>query len=151
LGQSRESSNGLHPAETRINFQLAAAQKPLILLPAWLNGRGPFQFALDTGASTTVISSETARELCIAGSPIPNVTGGGGVIPASSATLGSIAIGTAVAHDLAILILDALTMLSTALGTRLDGILGYNFLREFTVTVDYPQRALSLRSASSLA
>jgi hypothetical protein len=26
-------------------------------------------------------------------------------------------------------------------------ILGYNFLREFTVTVDYPPRVLSLRAA----
>jgi predicted aspartyl protease len=151
LSESGESSAGFHAQEARIEFQLAAAQKPLILIPAWLNGRGPYQFALDTGASTTVISSETARELGIAGSPIPNVMGGGGAIPALAARLGSIRIGTAVASDLAVLILEALSTLSAALGTRLDGILGYNFLRGFSVAIDYPQRVVALRSGPAPA
>ena len=35
-------------------------------------------------------------------------------------------------------------MLSNAIGTKLDGIVGYNFLRNYKVTLDYPNETLSL-------
>jgi hypothetical protein len=35
-----------------------------------------------------------------------------------------------------------ITMLSRALLVKLDGILGYNFLSQFEVTVDYPRNTL---------
>jgi predicted aspartyl protease len=146
LGESGDSAAAPDEQETRLEFQLAAAEKPLIMIPAWLNGSGPYQFALDTGASTTVISSDVAGELGIAGSGIPNVTGGGGSVAALKAKVDSILVGTAGASDCAVVILDALAALSTALGTRLDGILGYNFLRDFIITIDYPRQLLTLRS-----
>jgi predicted aspartyl protease len=151
LRENGEFSATPDAMETRVSFQLASAQKPLILLPVQLNGRGPYQLALDTGASTTVISSEMARELSVVGMPIPGVTGGGGSLLASAAKLDSIAIGNATAEDLAVVILDALKPLSEAVGKRIDGILGYNFLCDYTVTVDYPRELLTLRSRSNPA
>jgi len=35
-------------------------------------------------------------------------------------------------------------MLSQAVGVRLDGIVGYNFLRNYKVVIDYPGQLLSL-------
>jgi hypothetical protein len=40
-------------------------------------------------------------------------------------------------------VVDFLPALSQALATRLDGIIGYNFLKEFRVTIDYPNETLS--------
>jgi hypothetical protein len=41
-------------------------------------------------------------------------------------------------------IADFLTMLSQMIGTQLDGIVGYNFLREFQVSIDYPRSVFNL-------
>jgi hypothetical protein len=35
-------------------------------------------------------------------------------------------------------------MLSNAVGAKLDGIVGYNFLRNYKVALDYPNETLSL-------
>jgi hypothetical protein len=35
-------------------------------------------------------------------------------------------------------------MLSKIIGTRLDGIIGYNFLRHFKVVIDYPNETFAL-------
>ena len=48
-------------AVAEVKFRLAAPAKPLILVQAHLNGRGPFQFAIDTGTSTTAISPQLAQ------------------------------------------------------------------------------------------
>ena len=41
-------------------------------------------------------------------------------------------------------------MLSQAAGAKLDGALGYNFLRKIRVTLDYPESAVRLESVESL-
>jgi predicted aspartyl protease len=48
---------------TSISFKLASTSKPPILVPATVNGQGPFQFALDTGASRTMLSFSLAEKL----------------------------------------------------------------------------------------
>ncbi len=35
-------------------------------------------------------------------------------------------------------------MLSNAIGKKLDGIIGYNFLRNYKVVIDYPNETVSL-------
>jgi hypothetical protein len=35
-------------------------------------------------------------------------------------------------------------VLSNAVGAKLDGIVGYNFLRNYKVVIDYPNQLLSL-------
>ena len=42
------------------------------------------------------------------------------------------------------MISDVLTMLSRVTGAGLDGIIGYNFLKAFRVTINYPDRVLRL-------
>jgi hypothetical protein len=43
-----------------------------------------------------------------------------------------------------VVVADFFEMLSTAVGTKLDGIVGYNFLRQYKVVFDYPNELLSL-------
>jgi predicted aspartyl protease len=127
-----------------IPFKLAAAHKPLILLQVMVNGRGPFQFALDTGASRTMLSCELAETLAIEIVQDSPVTGGGGQIEVFAGTVGSLAVGNALVRDHAIGAGGFLALLSQVVDAKLDGILGYNFLNEFRVTIDYPRQIVEL-------
>jgi len=128
-----------------ISFKLAAPHKPLILLPVIVNGQGPFQFALDTGASRTMLSSELAEKLAIEVADDSPVTAGGGQIKIFAANVASLVLGNARVFDHAVGVGEFLAMLSQAIGARLDGIIGYNFLNQFQVTIDYPRRLLKLQ------
>jgi predicted aspartyl protease len=130
-------------ARAQVKFKLAHPAKPLILVPAVLDGEGPYIFAVDTGASTTVLSSELAQLLGIKSAPIPQLTGAGGTAEVTAGVVRSLAVGGVRAEDLAVVVVDFLPALSQAVETKLDGIIGYNFLKEFRVTIDYPNETLS--------
>jgi len=125
-----------------IAFQSANAENPLVVVPVFVNEKGPYDFALDTGASSTAISFELAAEFGLATEKIPLV-GGGGSVPASRVRLSSLAVGASRQENLTAAASDFLAALNAALGTKLQGIVGYNFLRHYRVTLDYPRAALS--------
>ena len=145
LTQGEESSQS--PNMQKVKFKLASPAKPLILVSTYVNSQGPFQFAVDTGASTTVISPEVAQELRIESVAISPMTAGGGNVKASAGRVASLAVGTATHEDVAVVVSDFLVSLSGIVGAQLDGIVGYNYLKNFTVTIDYPRDTLGLQSA----
>jgi predicted aspartyl protease len=130
-----------------IPFRLAAPVKPLVVVGAFINGHGPYDLALDTGNSTTLISPEIADRCGITGLPVPGITTGGGhKVSASAGNLESLTIGAASIRNLPVVIADVLGKLSEVTGVTLHGIVGYNFLRAFTLTIDYPNHVLHLES-----
>ncbi len=131
-------------AKTEVPIRLANPAKPLILVHVHANGRGPFQMAIDTGTSTSAITRELAKELGLVAREIPPVTGGGGQVQASAAELESFQLGGARIDQLPVVVADFFTMLNTAIGAKLDGIVGYNFLRHYKVVIDYPGEMLTL-------
>lgn len=120
-----------------IKFELAHAEKPLIIVNVRANGTGPHSFVLDTGASTTVLSRELADRLSLETTDIAEMTGGGGKVSASVGTIAQLAIGEQELRNVDVAIVDFLPSLSEIVGIKLDGIVGYNFLKEFVVTIDY--------------
>jgi predicted aspartyl protease len=145
LSPNMQEENNI-PVASSMSFRLVSRSKPLILLPVFVNGRGPFQFVLDTGASRTTLSLKLARKLGIVTIDDRPGTGGGGQVRISSGKVDSLAVGQASVRDLAVGVGDFLAMLSTAAGTRLDGIIGENFLSQFEVTIDYPHSTLDLNA-----
>jgi predicted aspartyl protease len=131
------------PARAELAFTLAHPSKPLLMVPIEIQSR-PYRFAIDTGASTTVISPDVARECEVESTAMPSMTGGGGAVAASSALLASLTIGGASISRVRVAVAEFLGMLSQATGARLDGILGTNVLRRFRVTIDYPRKVLRL-------
>ncbi len=131
-------------AKTEVPMRLASPAKPLILVDVRANGRGPFQFAIDTGTSTTAITPELAKQLRIKSSPIDPVTTGGAQVDVTAGTLQSFKIGGAKIDNMAVVVADFFAMLSNAIGAKLDGIVGYNFLRNYKVVIDYPGETFSL-------
>ena len=131
-------------ARTEVPMRLASPAKPLILVDVYANQAGPFQFAIDTGTSTTAITPQLARQLGVAGSPIGPATTGGAPVAVTAGMLHSFMVGGARVDDLAIVVADFFTALSEAVGVKLDGIVGYNFLRNYKVMFDYPNERLTL-------
>jgi len=76
-----------------IKFRLASEKKPLIILKVKANSQGPFDFALDTGATMTVLDHKTAQKLGITASTPAKGTGAGGQLSVSLTRLKSLAIG----------------------------------------------------------
>jgi len=135
---------GRSVAVTEVAMRLATPAKPLLLVDVYANGRGPFQFAIDTGTSTTAITPELAKELGVASSPIGAATTGGAQVNVTAGVLQSFQVGGARIDDSTVVVADFFAMLSSALGAKLDGIVGYNFLRNYKVALDYPNETLSL-------
>lgn len=131
-----------------IPFRLAGSVKPLVLVPAHVNGSGPHAFVLDTGASATVLSPALAAELRIETSASEPLTGGGGTLQATVGRAGSLTVGSAELRDVTVMVADFLVELGKVAGAPLEGILGYNFLRHFRVTLDYPKGVLWLVRAA---
>ncbi|HEX8143138.1 MAG TPA: retroviral-like aspartic protease family protein [Pyrinomonadaceae bacterium] len=128
-----------------VAFRLAAPVKPLLLVNVVINGGLACEFAIDTGCSTTMISPELASSLEVAGVPIPPITTGGAhQVEASVGSLASLAVGESLTRNLQVVIADTFSLLNRATGANFNGIIGYNFLKEFTVTIDYPNERLSL-------
>jgi aspartyl protease len=112
----------------------------LVMVPIKVNGRGPFQFILDTGASTSTLDRSLMRRLKLPRTGqtarIQGVTGRATVpvVRLRSWSLG----GQALAGR---------TMTVIDMGDpNIGGLLGSDELRRFgRVTVDYQQRRLILR------
>ena len=138
------TSATLSPGSSKVKFRLAGGAQPLILLPIHVNGGGPFDFILDTGTSTTVITPELAKELGVETSSVGAGTTGGAPVDVHAGTLPSFQLGGAKIDNMAVVVANFFEMLSAAVGAKLDGIVGYNFLRNYKVVIDYPGGNLTL-------
>jgi predicted aspartyl protease len=130
---------------TSVPFKLATPEKPLVSLPVFVNGRGPFQFFLDTGTSRTTLSFALARKLGIVAIGNRSGTGAGGRIRMLSATLDSLSVGKASISDAPVSVGDFLGNFDSVIDTKFYGIIGNDFLSRFEVTIDYPRGSLDLK------
>ena len=117
-------------------FRLVGGAQPLILLPVRVNDRGPFDFILDTGAGTSLLSSELAKQLETKVIGSKEGQSAGGNVSVSLAKVESLAVGETKLHDVDVGVVD-LAQIDKAVGAKIDGDLGYNFLKHFRVTIDY--------------
>jgi len=69
--------------------------------------------------------------------------GAGGKLAMTIGRIDKLAIGAAETRDFPVAI-GSLDALSSALGTKLDGIVGYDFLKHYRVTIDYEASKMHL-------
>lgn len=117
----------------------------LIFLRVRVNEHDGLLFLLDTGASASAIDLKTSERLKLPLTGTDKVEGTAGIIDVKKAWIKSIAVGKARAKDLRIPAYD-LSGILVPQGMRLDGILGYDFLRFFSVHVDFSNRAITFSS-----
>jgi predicted aspartyl protease len=126
-----------------------------VIMQVRVNGKGPYNMLLDTGAEQSAVGLDTARELGLKLTPI----GGGKVVatgkkenpnPVFLTTLRQIEIANLTAKDLLAAALD-FSRISQRIGVPINGVLGFNFLRNRIVQFDYPNRVVRFYSVSPFA
>jgi predicted aspartyl protease len=127
-------------APVEIPFEFVHNQ---IVVKVKVGGKGPFNMLVDTNTDPSAIDVATARELGLAvgdkGSP---VTGGGTEVNTAYITrLPSVELGSLVIKDVAAATIN-LAKLAERMGGPIHGILGFSFLKDRIIQIDYPNSKL---------
>jgi len=112
---------------------------PLIIVQGHVNGHGPVDMILDTGASGTVISREVASQ---AGIPLEGsereASGPDTLQKVLAVDLARLEVGELELSNLKVAAMD-LTPLNKKAQMNASVILGYDFLRRFEFTINYAE------------
>ena len=141
------------PSETapgEVSFKLAGPNEAALIVPVKINGNGPYDFVLDTGATFTCVDRPLAEEL-----KLPNWSGplGTVVITGGEGEMGFVKIdrfevgGTASASELVACKLDLSRMQPPGFGIK--GLVGLNFLKNYHLTIDFQRKTLRLDKPGS--
>ena len=120
----------------------------LLFVTVTVHGQGPYEFALDTGASQTVISRKLADELSLTPISATIIHGIGGTNRTTSTIYRVEELGLG---DLTIRNLPVGTLDDAALTGVLDGILSTAILADYVLTIDYPKGLLEFRRDAACA
>jgi predicted aspartyl protease len=115
-------------------------------VPVMVNGKGPFIFALDTGASATTISKSLADKLEIEtyeGERNKAGGAGGKLVPVKEAMLESFTIGSESFSTQKVGVIDFDAIFGGA-GCFTDGVIGHTMLKDYTMSVNYNEKKLKL-------
>lgn len=115
-----------------------APSRPLTLVQVTINGRGPFLMALDTGASTTLLSPALAQATGVTTAQAVQLGGAGGTT-AGGARLGQaqIRLGGITRNGQTVAVADVLAPIRQVAGAPIEGVLGADMFRSGRITIDY--------------
>jgi predicted aspartyl protease len=116
----------------------------LIYVLTRVNDSAPLWFILDTGASATILNERVAKELGLRASRRERGTGTGGAIEVGMIDGVSLSVpgATVSGQTVGAFPLDNLAPIA---GRHVGGIIGYDFIREFVLEIDYAAGLLNLR------
>jgi len=130
------------PAAVASPEVLKLAQDPTsrLTLPVMIDGQGPFDFLIDTGADRTVISRQLAAKLDLPDGPAVLMHESAGDDDVNTVVIDHLAIGARIIHHI-----EAPALEAADLGAA--GILGVDALRDLHVVMDF--KAMRLSSSPS--
>lgn len=117
-----------------------------IMVPIMINGQGPFHMVFDTGGSNMLLPEAVAR-LNLKTEPA-GLGGGAGdkKIPMQITENASYTVGHMEMKDQKFMVMD-LSHIKKAFGFKnLDGIIGYELLQRYAVTINYDNKSLFFQS-----
>jgi hypothetical protein len=134
------------PAESprepvRIPIELGSG---IPFLPVRIDASGPFWFALDSGFQNSAVDWAIAERLGLEIGPEQTVAAPGGSVQRATITGVRFTVGPVEVRDPTVSAVRDLDGLAPLVGHRIDGILGFDFLSRFAVTIDYAGRAVEL-------
>ena len=147
LGCTIPTSNVGTPTEVApgtVQFKMMSPNDAAIIVQVKINGQGPYDFVLDTGATFTCIDNELADQLKLPewkgsfGTVVVG-PGGGGMKLLKVDTL---EVGDAKASSLTVCSID-LNRIAPP-GGGIKGLVGLNFLKSYRVTIDFEKKSLRL-------
>lgn len=135
------------PAEAipgTVAFKMMEPNDAAIVVQVKINGRGPYDFVFDTGATFTCLDNELTEQLKLPEwkGPLGTVVvgpGGGGM---KLLKVDTIEVGDAKASGLTVCAVDLDRMAPPGLGIK--GLVGLNFLKSYRVTIDFGKKSLRL-------
>lgn len=147
---------GAMPARVAVQADTAGGEVPLrvagrggavLMVETYVNGSGPFNLVLDTGATLTCFDERLSRQLSL-----PRKTGaigvGAGVGGSGRVELvqvESVRLGSSTVRNLTACVLDLRHLRELGAGS-VSGLLGLNFLTNFHVTLDFERNVLTLKA-----
>lgn len=117
-----------------------APKRPLPLVPVMVNGEGPFNFILDTGASLNIVSPAVARAAHLRARRATTLSGAGGTAHGVRSVANSLAFGTFTARAATVTVADVLRAAAAESGAPIDGVLSPGALRARRLTIDFAAR-----------
>lgn len=108
-----------------------------VTAPVMINGRGPYEFVVDTGANRTVVAAELAAELGLPMAGRAQIHGIAGVEASETASIASLAVGRVVSKRLRTPVLSR-----ARLGA--DGLMGVDVLKNRRVAIDFRRNLLTI-------
>jgi predicted aspartyl protease len=120
----------------------------VIVIPVTVNGSGPYDFILDTGASTTLISSEFAQTLRLRPVDRVELVTLAGLQAVPRAFLKGVSVGATAVTDLEA-VFDDLSE-ARAISPQIRGMLGLNFLSRFNLIINYRDRQIEFEDEDEL-
>lgn len=110
-------------------------------VPVMVNGQGPFQFVVDTGADRTVISSELAQRLGLRNAGTARLHAMGGERDVRIVAIDSVAVSTNTARDVRAAALPARNI-------GADGLLGIDSLKGQRIIMDFKAQTMTIVPSS---
>jgi predicted aspartyl protease len=108
-----------------------------------LNGAGPYDFLVDTGATVTVVDPALFAELGLKAEGAMKITTAAGATTYSRSRVKEVSVEGLAVEDVKVIGMNAVS------GAR--GILGENFLQHFDLLIDNQHRKITLDAGSELA
>lgn len=131
-------------AAGEVGFRWAGPGGAALVVPVRMNGRGPVDLILDTGATLTCVDTALAREFALPRQRtiLGTAVGVRGAGPVRLHRVDSLQIGAAVVRGLSVCAMNLQGL--RAVGPEVGGLLGLNVLRSFRVTLDFEREVLRL-------
>jgi predicted aspartyl protease len=125
------------------NLALSHDAASRLTVSVMVDGKGPFNFVIDTGSDRTVISRELASQLELPKGPDVTLHESAGVEQIETAVISRLSIGKRVVEAI-----DAPVLAAANLGA--DGMLGIDSLRDEHVVMDFKNNTLSATPSTSV-
>ena len=125
------------------NLALSHDAASRLTVSVMIDGKGPFDFVIDTGSDRTVISRELASRLQLPKGPDVTLHGSAGVEQVETAVISRLSIGNRVVEGI-----NAPVLAAANLGA--DGMLGIDSLRDEHIVMDFKNKTLSATRSSSV-
>ena len=126
------------PIGDSIRFDVDAAGQ--IRVQAFVNGQGPFVFALDTGSNVSSVGAGVAERLALPVVAKTDLKTSAGRKTQIVVRLDRLAVGSAARNALLATVIEKAQL--EAVGSGLDGVIGQDLLLGFNYTLDYRNRRL---------
>jgi len=138
---SDAASSSDTPDNAAGNLAMSHDAASRLTVAVMIDGKGPFDFVIDTGSDRTVISRELAAQLALPKGPDVTLHSSAGAEQTETAVIGRLSIGNRVVQAI-----DAPVLAAANLGAA--GMLGIDSLRDEHIVMDFKNQTLSATPSS---